>query len=61
MIALDQVPSRSSVRPGSRVIAMWKDGNYYPGKVASVSADSYEIQFDDGDRGSVSLDKIRLR
>jgi hypothetical protein len=42
---------KNDVKVGSAVIARWKDGMYYPGKVAKVVGRAYYIHYDDGDKG----------
>mmetsp|Transcript_15556 Transcript_15556/g.40942 ORF Transcript_15556/g.40942 Transcript_15556/m.40942 type:complete len:973 (-) Transcript_15556:15-2933(-) len=46
---------------GDRVEADWKsEGEYFPGRIASVKKDAYSIQYDDGDfERNVAVDRIR--
>ena len=59
-IAIDEIPDANSIAEGVRVLAMWTDGKYYPGSIASISGESYDINYDDGDKLVVALEKIRL-
>ena len=59
-IVADVVPGAAEVKTGSKVLAQWSDGKFYPGKVAKIEGDNYSINFDDGDKGNVTIDKIRL-
>lgn len=59
-IAVDIAPSKNSVSSGTKVLAKWSNGKFYPGTVNSVSEGSYTIHFDDGDKGSVDISQIRL-
>lgn len=61
IIVKDVIPPKTSVLPGKRVLAQWSDGRYYPGTVSVISGDTFNINFDDGDKGKVTLDQIRLR
>lgn len=61
VIVKDIIPYPSSVTAGKKVLAEWTNGKYYPGTVSSISGDSYNINFDDGDKGTVRIDQIRLR
>lgn len=60
-IVADAVPSAAQVKAGSRVLALWTDGHFYPGTVKAVSGKDYLIDFDDGDKGKATLEQIRLR
>lgn len=52
---------RSSGEIGSRVIAKWKDGFYYPGTLkSSVDYSKYFVCFDDGDSLLVKVNDILL-
>ena len=46
---------------GDRVEADWKsEGEYFPGRIASIKKDAYSIQYDDGDfERNVAVDRIR--
>src|SRR5262245_42599158 len=59
-IALDRAPKKDLVKVDTRVLAKFMKGGFYPGKVAKVVGDRYDIQFDDGDVDSVALDDLRL-
>lgn len=60
-VVKDVAPPAGQVKKGSRVLAEWTNGKYYPGVVASIEGDQYSIQFDDGDKRTVGLQLIRLR
>jgi len=59
-IVLDALPDQSEVEVGSRVLAQWGMGQFYPGSVSAISDGEYGIAYDDGDRSTVSLAQIRL-
>ncbi|MEK6795117.1 MAG: hypothetical protein AABZ39_10090 [Spirochaetota bacterium] len=40
---------------GTKVLARWSDGKMYPGTIAKVVGRAYFINFDDGDKGWVSI------
>jgi len=61
VIVPDVIPPKTSVLPGKAVLAQWSDGKYYPGTVSVTNEDIYNINFDDGDKGKVTLNQIRLR
>ena len=60
-IAKDTPPSANAVSVGTKVLAQWQGGKYYPGTVGSISGGNYAINFDDGDNATVKLSQIRLR
>lgn len=60
-IVADRVPSADGVSPGMKVLAKWSNGKFYPGTVKSLSEGTYLINFDDGDKGSVTIEGLRLR
>ena len=60
IIVKDVIPAKTGVLPGKRVLAQWSDGKFYPGTVGVISGDTFNINFDDGDKGKVTLDQIRL-
>lgn len=60
-IVLDIVPAADEVAEGAAVLAEWAPGQFYPGTVSSISGNSYDIQYDDGDRSTVTLSGIRLQ
>lgn len=41
----------NDVKKGSKVMAKWSDGQFYPGKVNKVVGRALFIHFDDGDKG----------
>jgi hypothetical protein len=50
------VVSKAKIRPndirvGSRVLARWKDGMYYPARVAKIVGRALFIHYEDGDKG----------
>jgi hypothetical protein len=59
-IVADQVPAESEVNLKSRVLAQWSDGRFYPGTVVGNKDGEYSISFDDGDKGKVTIEKLRL-
>lgn len=59
-IVADVVPDSAAVKQGSRVLAQWSDGKFYPGTVSGIESGEYSINFDDGDKGKVTIDKLRL-
>jgi hypothetical protein len=59
-IVLDRVPAEKELVVGARVLALWTNGKFYPGIIASVEGDRYFIQFDDGDTRRVTGEDIRL-
>ena len=59
-IALDRAPKKDLVKVDTRVLAKFKQTRFYPGKIAKIDGDRYDIQFDDGDVDSVALDDLRL-
>jgi len=61
LIVKDVIPSASNALPGKEVLALWSDGKYYPGTIGVISDGYYYIRFNDGDKGKVTLDQLRLR
>jgi ribosomal protein L21E len=59
-IALDRVPRKNMLKVETRVLAKFKQGHFYPGKIANINGDRYGIRFDDGDGDTVALDGLRL-
>jgi ribosome maturation factor RimP len=59
-IALDRVPKKDLVKVDTRVLAKFKQTRFYPGKIAKIDGDRYDIKFDDGDVDNVTLDDLRL-
>jgi uncharacterized protein with ParB-like and HNH nuclease domain len=58
----DKEPEQKDWNVGDEVMAKWaKDGEYYPGKIASVDNGKYRIHFDDGDKSVVTSRDIRER
>jgi len=60
-IVKDVVPPKSKVKVGSKVLAQWSNGRFYPGKVKAIAGNVYTIAFNDGDTGTATLAQIRLR
>jgi hypothetical protein len=46
---------------GSRVMARWRDGKYYPGRVSRIVGRALFIEYDDGDSGWTSWAGIAAR
>jgi hypothetical protein len=42
---------KNDIKVGTAVIAKFKDGKYYPGKVGKVVGRAFYIHYDDGDKG----------
>jgi len=61
IIVPDIIPRKMSVLPGKKVLAQWSNGRFYPGIVSGINGDVYNINFDDGEKGKVTLDQIRIR
>jgi hypothetical protein len=59
-IALDRAPRKGDVKLNVRVLAKFKKGAFYPGKISGIDGGNYNIQFDDGDVDTVKLDELRL-
>jgi hypothetical protein len=59
-IALDRAPKKDLVKVETRVLAKFKKGGFYPGKITKIDGDHYDIKFDDGDVDTVTLDDLRL-
>jgi hypothetical protein len=61
LIAADRAPKKEQVKPGARVLAMWTDGNFYPGTVTrAADGGEFAVQFDDGDTGTAGPADLRL-
>ena len=60
-LAKDVVPAAADVKVGASVLSQWSDGKYYPGTVTAISGTMYSVQYDDGDKGQVTLQQLRLR
>lgn len=61
LIAMDEGATTDAVKVGLRVIATWTDGRYYPGIVAKdLGSGSYQIAFDDGDKGAAKPGNMRI-
>jgi hypothetical protein len=61
LIAIDKVPERKDVKVGTRVVARWPDGRFYPGKIGKLNDNgSFHIEFDDGGQKNVALQGVRL-
>jgi len=63
LIVIDRAPDAGQVKIGTRVLAEWpEDRWYYPATIVTASEEGlYDIQFDDGDVGTVDLSQLRLR
>src|SRR5262245_7414694 len=60
-IARDIVPNRAKAAVVNlRVLAKFKKGRFYPGKVTGFKDDEFDILFDDGDKDTVNLKDLRL-
>lgn len=44
---------------GDRVLGQWEPGWFYPGVIVGSAPNGLTIQFDDGDRTTLSADKLR--
>ncbi len=60
-VVLDQTPSSSELKAGTKVLCRWKNKKFYPGRIESAKKNAYTIRFDDGDILTVRLKDIRLR
>jgi hypothetical protein len=60
-VAADRIPAAGEIALGSKVLAQWSDGRFYPGTIAAISAGTYQVNFDDGDKGQASIGQLRLR
>ncbi len=47
--------------PGTKVMARWSDGQFYPGTVARVVGRAFFVRFDDGDEGWVAASGIAVK
>ena len=57
-IAVDQ--GARLVRPNARVLAPWRNGKMYPGRVtARLPNGLFQVRFDDGDSRAVALGSMR--
>lgn len=45
--------------PGSRVLAQWGDGLWYPARVAASEGGRVSVNFDDGDVAAVGPSQVR--
>ncbi|NCS92459.1 MAG: DUF4537 domain-containing protein [Leptospira sp.] len=59
-IVQDILPGSKDVKYGSRVLAKWRNGKYYPGTVSQIENKNYTILFDDEEKLSVELKDLRL-
>jgi hypothetical protein len=60
-IIVDRAPKKEDVKVGSRVLAKFIGGRFFPGTVTEVTADGqYAILFDDTDKLTVGLADLRL-
>ena len=61
LAVVDQAPEADQVAFGSRVLALWPDGWFYPGTVVGVTEEGmYDILLDDGDALTAELAILRL-
>ena len=60
-VVKDIVPTAAQVKVGTKVLAQWSNGRFYPGTVSAISGGNYSIHFDDGDNATVTLAQIRVR
>jgi hypothetical protein len=60
LMALDSAPKKDEVAVGTRVLAFFTDDKFYPGTVMKMGEDNYDIQYDNGDTHTVTLDDLRL-
>jgi hypothetical protein len=61
LVVVDQAPQADQVAFGSRVLALWPSGWFYPGTVVGVTEEGmYDILPDDGDALTVELAMLRL-
>jgi hypothetical protein len=60
LLAPDTAPKKGDVKVGSRTLALWDNGQFYPGTVTAAGAGGFDIQFDDGDQATVKLADLRL-
>jgi DUF971 family protein len=61
LVALDRAPKKNEVKIGTRTLALWTDGNYYPGTVTEIAAKGEcQIQFDDGATLAVARGDLRV-
>jgi hypothetical protein len=58
-IAPDRVPEKDMLKVETRVLAKFKQARFYPGKIARIDGDRYDIKFEDGDVDTVALDDLR--
>ena len=60
-IAVDSAPKRELAAViNVRVLAKFKKGKFFPGKVTGFADNKFDIQFDDGDKDTVDLNDLRL-
>lgn len=50
VVAADKI-RKNDIKVGTAVVAKWKDGKFYPGKIAKVAGRAFYIHYDDGDKG----------
>jgi hypothetical protein len=60
-IVHDRIPNKNTITMGTTVLAQWTDGKFYPGTIVKIENDYYYINFDDGDKSTVTLSQLRLR
>ena len=58
----DEAPTADQVNVATHIVAKWKgSGQYFKGFVtAKPSSSSYEVTFDDGDKGTYTLSQLRI-
>jgi hypothetical protein len=49
-----------TIKAGSKVLALWSDGDLYPGTVSRIIGGALYIEFDDGDKGWTSWSGIAM-
>lgn len=48
-----------TLKVGDRVLARWSDGHMYPGTIKSVTDDTCEVLFDDGDVSRIHVTQVK--
>ncbi len=49
------------IKEGTKVFARWKNGRFYPGKVAKIVGRALYIHYDDGDKDWASMGNIAVK
>lgn len=52
-------PTAAAPQPGSRVLAQWSDGGFYPAAVRQVTTQALEVQWDNGAVAWLRADQLR--